>query len=96
VSGKLLDDIFQVSSLPGLAHTIQLALAPAFLLNGIGIILGMLTGRLTRIVDRARVVEKDFTPRDHPDHDHQVKRPQGAETGQQASDKPHSEPLPDP
>jgi len=69
----LLDDIFQVSSLPGLAHTIQLSLAPAFLLNGIGIILGMLTGRLTRIVDRARVVEKDFTPRDHPDHDHQVK-----------------------
>ena len=69
----MLDDIFQVSSLPGLAHTIQLSLAPAFLLNGIGIILGMLTGRLTRIVDRARVVEKEFTPRDHPDHVHQVK-----------------------
>jgi sterol desaturase/sphingolipid hydroxylase (fatty acid hydroxylase superfamily) len=68
----LLDDIFQVSSLPGLAHTIQLALAPAFLLNGIGIILGMLTGRLTRIVDRARVVEAEFTPRDHPLHMHQV------------------------
>ena len=73
MSGKLLDDIFQVSSLPGLAHTIQLALAPAFLLNGIGIILGMLTGRLTRIVDRARVVEREFTPNDHPDHAHQVK-----------------------
>ena len=70
---ELLDDIFQVSSLPGLAHTIQLALAPAFLLNGIGIILGMLTGRLTRIVDRARVVEREFTPNDHPDHHHQVK-----------------------
>ena len=68
----MLDDIFQVSSLPGLAHTIQLSLAPAFLLNGIGIILGMLTGRLTRIVDRARVVEADFTPRDHPLHVHQV------------------------
>ncbi len=68
----MLDDIFQVSSLPGLAHTIQLALAPAFLLNGIGIILGMLTGRLTRIVDRARVVEGEFTPRDHPHHAHQV------------------------
>jgi hypothetical protein len=68
----MLDDIFQVSSLPGLAHTIQLSLAPAFLLNGIGIILGMLTGRLTRIVDRARVVEAEFTPRDHPHHAHQV------------------------
>jgi len=69
---EVLDDIFQVSSLPGLAHTIQLALAPAFLLNGIGIILGMLTGRLTRIVDRARVIEGEFTPRDHPNHVHQV------------------------
>jgi len=68
----MLDDIFQVSSLPGLAHTIQLSLAPAFLLNGIGIILGMLTGRLTRIVDRARVVESEFTPRDDPRHAHQV------------------------
>lgn len=70
---EVLDDIFQVSSLPGLAHTIQLSLAPAFLLNGIGIILNMLTGRLTRIVDRARVIEGDFTPRDHPNHVHQVK-----------------------
>ena len=67
-----LDDIFQVSSLSGLSHTIQLALAPAFLLSAMGIILNMLTGRLTRIVDRARVVEKEFTPRDHPDHAHQV------------------------
>jgi len=68
----MLEDIFQVSSLPGLAHTIQLSLAPAFLLNGIGIILGMLTGRLTRIVDRARMVEAEFTPRDHPNHGFQV------------------------
>jgi hypothetical protein len=68
----LLDDIFQVSSLPGLAHTIQLSLAPAFLLNGIGIILGMLTGRLARVVDRARTIEAEFTPRGHEKHDHQV------------------------
>ena len=67
-----LDDIFQVSSLSGLAHTIQLALAPAFLLSAMGIILNMLTGRLARVVDRARMIEKDFTPRGHPDHDHQV------------------------
>jgi len=67
------DDIFQVSSLSGLSHTIQLALAPAFLLSAMGIILNMLTGRLTRIVDRARAVEREFTPRDHPDHDHQVR-----------------------
>ncbi|HMI20475.1 MAG TPA: DUF2721 domain-containing protein [Sphingomonas sp.] len=67
-----LDDIFQVSSLSGLAHTIQLALAPAFLLSAMGIILNMLTGRLARVVDRARMIEADFTPRDHPNHVHQV------------------------
>jgi len=68
----LLGDLFRVSSLPGLAHTIQLALAPVFLLTGIGSILNMLTGRLTRIVDRARVVEAVFTPSGDPRHDHQV------------------------
>jgi hypothetical protein len=40
------------------AHAIQLSLAPVFLLNGIGVLLGMLTSRLARIVDRARVVEQ--------------------------------------
>jgi sterol desaturase/sphingolipid hydroxylase (fatty acid hydroxylase superfamily) len=68
----VLDDIVQVSSLSGLAKTIQLALAPAFLLNGIAIMLNMLTGRLARIVDRARAIEERFTPRDHPRHGNQV------------------------
>ena len=67
-----IEDLFQVSSLPGLAHTIQLALAPVFLLNGIAAILNMLTGRLTRIVDHARQIEADFTPRDDPRHARQV------------------------
>lgn len=66
------DELFQVSSLPGLARTIQMALAPAFLLSGMGIILNMLTGRLARVVDRARVIEAEFTPRGDPKHDHQV------------------------
>ena len=65
-------DIFQVSTLPGLAKDIQLALAPVFLLTGISSILGMLTGRLARIVDRARRIEEHFTPRDDPRHTRQV------------------------
>ena len=65
-------DLFRVASLPGLSHVIQLALAPVFLLNGIGAILTMLTGRLARIVDRARSIEDSFTPRDHPHHGRQV------------------------
>jgi len=39
------------------AHAIQLSLAPVFLLNGLGVLLAMLTSRLARIVDRARGLE---------------------------------------
>jgi hypothetical protein len=39
------------------ARLIQLALGPVFLINGVGITLGMLTSRLSRIVDRARSLE---------------------------------------
>ena len=39
-------------------HAIQLAVAPVFLLSGIGVFLGVLTNRLARIVDRARKVEE--------------------------------------
>ena len=39
------------------AHAMQLALGPVFLLNGVGVMLAMLTSRLSRIVDRARTVE---------------------------------------
>lgn len=38
-------------------HAMQLALGPVFLLNGIGVLLAMLTSRLARIVDRARGLE---------------------------------------
>lgn len=37
-----------------LAKAIQLALAPVFLLTGIGALLGVMTGRLARIMDRGR------------------------------------------
>ena len=40
-----------------IAHVIQLAVAPVFLLTGIGAMLGVMTSRLSRIVDRARVLE---------------------------------------
>jgi hypothetical protein len=55
-----------------IAHTIQLALAPVFLLTGIAGLLNMLAGRLARIVDRARKIESDFTPLDDPRHPDQV------------------------
>lgn len=39
------------------AHAIQLAVAPVFLLTGISAILAVMTNRLGRIIDRARVLE---------------------------------------
>ena len=41
-----------------IGHVIQLAVAPVFLLSGIGIILTVLTNRLARVIDRARRLEE--------------------------------------
>jgi hypothetical protein len=49
-----------------IAHTIQLALAPVFLLAGIAGFLNMLAGRLARVVDRSRVLEAAFAKADRP------------------------------
>ena len=44
-----------------IAHLIQSALAPVFLLSGVGVTLGVMTGRLARAVDRARHLEDLLT-----------------------------------
>jgi hypothetical protein len=44
-----------------IAHLIQSALAPVFLLSGVGVTLGVMTSRLARAVDRARVLEERLT-----------------------------------
>lgn len=43
-----------------IAHVIQLAVAPVFLLTGIGAVLNVLISRLGRIIDRARKIESQF------------------------------------
>ena len=40
-----------------IAHVIQLAIAPVFLLTGVASLLSVLTSRLARIIDRARYLE---------------------------------------
>jgi len=40
-----------------IAQAIQLAVAPAFLLTAIGAMLGVMTTRLARAIDRARLIE---------------------------------------
>ena len=53
------------------AHAIQLSLAPVFLLNGVGVLLGVLTNRLTRVVDRARTMEQRL-PFASPDEEREL------------------------
>jgi hypothetical protein len=50
--------MFSSSSIGDIAHVIQLAIAPVFLLTGVGTLLAVLSNRLGRAVDRGRVVEK--------------------------------------
>jgi hypothetical protein len=45
------------SGVAAIAHAIQLAVAPVFLLSGIGAILAVTTNRLSRVIDRARALE---------------------------------------
>jgi hypothetical protein len=49
-----------------IAHLIQVALTPIFLISAIGVTLNVLTNRLARIVDRARALEASLlsTPHD--------------------------------
>jgi len=42
------------NTIPTVAHAIQQSVAPVFLLTGVGSLLGVLTNRLSRIVDRYR------------------------------------------
>jgi len=51
-----------VADVTSVAHVIQLAVAPVFLLTGIGAILNVITNRLARIVDRSRVLGNASEP----------------------------------
>jgi hypothetical protein len=48
-----------------IAHLIQVALTPIFLISAIGVILNVLTSRLSRIVDRARGMENELCRPDY-------------------------------
>ena len=55
-----------------IAQTIQLALAPVFLLTGIGAVLNVLAGRLSRVVDRVRDLERLHPSSQGDEHARQV------------------------
>lgn len=49
-----------------IAHIIQLSIAPVFLLTGVGTLLNVLSGRLARIIDRARALEQRLETKEAP------------------------------
>jgi hypothetical protein len=51
-----------------IAHLIQVALTPIFLISAIGVTLNVLTSRLARIVDRARIMESEAVRPDFRHH----------------------------
>ena len=69
------------ASITTVAHVIQLAVAPVFLLTGVGTVLSVMTNRLSRIIDRFRVLETikpnaneaRFTPEDVSSHQAEMK-----------------------
>lgn len=63
--------MFTLPAISSIAQTIQLAIAPVFLLAGIGAFLNVLAGRLARVVDRSRLLETlhaDSTGAEHARH----------------------------
>lgn len=51
-----------------IAHLIQLAVAPVFLLAGIAGFLSVMSGRIGRIIDRERVISRRLTKLDNEEH----------------------------
>ncbi|HJV80195.1 DUF2721 domain-containing protein [Noviherbaspirillum sp.] len=51
-----------------ISHIIQLAIAPVFLLTGVGTNLTVLTNRLARIIDRSRILEDRIATTTGADH----------------------------
>jgi hypothetical protein len=52
--------MIQPSPILDIAHVIQQAVAPVFLLSGVAAMLNVLTSRLARVIDRARDFERQY------------------------------------
>ena len=64
-----MNDLAPVSAI---ARTIQLTIAPVFLLAGIGAFLNVIAGRLNRVVDRSRHLERLHPDSIGPEHERHV------------------------
>lgn len=69
-SGRTSDFHAHSMALDTISHSIQLAVAPVFMLTAVAALIGSLATRLARIIDRARTLEErlDAPPVAHEDH----------------------------
>ncbi len=54
-----------------IAQSIQLAVAPVFMLTAVAAMIGVLANRLARIIDRGRVLEEKLVALENPDAPHE-------------------------
>lgn len=59
--------MLSLSGLTDVTHLIQLAIAPVFLLNAVASIIGVLINRLSRAVDRTRVLDERLGQKERMD-----------------------------
>lgn len=52
--------MYSISDPGDIAHVVQIAITPAFMLVGIGALLQVMTNRLARVVDRWRILEAEI------------------------------------
>ena len=64
--------VFTLPAVSTIAQTIQLSLSPVFMLAGIGSLLNVLAGRMSRVVDRARALEQLHPASTGPEHERHV------------------------
>ncbi|HEU0044040.1 DUF2721 domain-containing protein [Sphingomonas sp.] len=64
--------MFTLPAVSTIAQTIQLSLSPVFMLAGIGSLLNVLAGRMSRVVDRARALEQLHPASTGPEHERHV------------------------
>ena len=62
----------QANTVSTIAQTIQLSLSPVFMLTGIGALLNVLVGRMARVVDRVRDLERLHPAASGPERDRYV------------------------
>ena len=68
-------DAGEASAVQGVGDVIRLAVAPVFLLSGVGIMLTVFTNRLARTVDRARQLEREAAHVPEAERAHELHEP---------------------